>query len=306
MGASVVDANLVNPWGLAFGPTGVLWVADNHTGTSTLYDADGTAHSLVVSIPTSGAATGGEPTGTIYNGTGDFPIGSAGTSLFIFVGEDGIVSAWNATTGNAQVVADRSSAGAVYKGLAIAANGSSNFLYATDFHNNAIDVFDSNFQYVTSFTDSTLPTGYAPFGIRTINGKLYVTFAKQLAPDNEDDDPGPGNGYVDVFNADGTLSKRFASNGALNAPWGIVVAPSGFGSLGGDILIGNFGDGHIGVYDATSGAYRGDLRGTSGSAIAIDGLWGLEFGPATTPMALFFSAGSSGETHGLLGTLTVQ
>ena len=181
-------------------------------------------------------------------------IPSAGAALFIFAGEDGTIAAWNAsTTTNAMVVANRTTANAVYKGIAIASNSGASFLYLTDFKNNHIDVFDRSFQFVKSFTDPNVPAGYAPFGIANIGGQLFVTFAKQLGPDNEDDDPGVGNGFVDVFNSDGSLSKRFASNGRLNSPWAIAQAPSGFGPFSGAILVGNFGDGTIGAYDPTTG-----------------------------------------------------
>lgn len=306
LGASTLDPNLVNPWGLAFGPTGILWVANNHTGTSTLYDADGTVHTTVVTIPTSGGGPGGAPTGIIYNATSDFIIPGAGAALFIFVGEDGVVSAWNATTGNARVVADRSANDAVYKGVTIASNGGTNFLYATNFKKNLIDVFDGTFHFTTSFTDPNIPAGYAPFGIQNINGKLYVTFAKQHPPDNEDDEAGVGNGYVDVFNADGTLSMRFASNGTLNAPWGVALAPAGFGDFGGDILIGNFGDGLIGAYNPANGHFDGLLQTPNNGSVTIDGLWGLTFGPTAGSTTLYFAAGSGDEIHGLLGTLTPQ
>jgi len=299
-GAAAVDANLVNAWGLAFGPTGILWVANQGTGTSTLYDVNGAAQSLVVTIPTSGAATGGEPTGTIFNSTSDF-----GGAKFIFAGEDGVITAW--TTGTkAQVVADRSSQDAVYKGIAMASSGGANFLYATNFKHNTIDVFDATFQFVKSFTDPGVPSGYAPFGIQNINGKLYVTFAKQKAPQNEDDDPGVGNGFVDVFNPDGTMSSRFASNGKLNSPWAIALAPTGFGTFSGDILVGNFGDGQIGAYDPVSGAFIDFLRTDSGDPISINGLWGLAVGPAAQPSTLFFSAGPNNEANGLLGAINVK
>lgn len=302
-GAPVIDPDLVNPWGIAFGPTGNLWVANAETGTSTIYSATGIKQPLTVAIPTTGAATGGAPTGIIANATADFVI-AGGPALFIFAGEDGVISAWNASSGsNAVVVVDRSANGAVYKGIAMGSLNGQNLLFATNFKGNNIDVFDTNFQYVVSFNDATLPAGYAPFGIQNIGGLIYVTFAKQLAPENEDDEPGPGNGYVDVFNPDGTLARRFASGGALNAPWAIALAPPGFGTFGGRILIGNFGNGQIGAYDATTGAFVDFLRDANGVAIAINGLWGLTFGPQTAVPTMYFAAGPNNETHGLVGTL---
>lgn len=302
LGAATLDVNLINPWGIAFGSTGVLWVSNNRSGTSTLYDTIGVKKSLVVTIPSSTSATGGAPTGIILNSTTAFVIPGSSKALFIFAGEDGTISAWSTGT-SAHIVADRSSSNAVYKGIAMATTGGANFLYATNFKKNEVDVFDQTFQFVKSFTDPSVPAGYTPFGIQNIGGQLYVTFAKQKAPDNQDDSPGVGNGYVDIFNADGTLSKRFASNGKLNSPWGVAIAPSsGFGSASGDILIGNFGDGLIGAYDPATGKFLGTLRDASNTSIQIDGIWGLTFGPSATP-TLYFSAGPGGEAHGLIGIL---
>ena len=306
LGAASVDSSLKNPWGMAFGPTGVLWVSDNHSGASTLYDTTGAKRALVVAVPSSGSATGGAPSGIVYNPTTDFVIPGSSKALFIFAGEDGVISAWNARTGNATLVADRSGNGAVYKGLAMAANGGANFLFATDFKQNGVDVFDATFQFVKSFTDSTVPAGYAPFGIQAIGGQLYVTFAKQLAPANQDDQAGPGNGYVDVFNTNGTVVKRFATRGALNSPWGVALAPAGFGGFSGDLLLGNFGDGRIGAYDPATGSFIDFLRDGTANPIVIDGLWGLTFGPSPDSTTLFFTAGPDGEAHGLLGTLTAK
>ena len=306
LGAASVDSSLKNPWGMAFGPTGVLWVSDNHSGASTLYDTTGAKRALVVAVPSSGSATGGAPSGIVYNPTTDFVIPGSSKALFIFAGEDGVISAWNASTGNATLVADRSGNGAVYKGLAMAANGGANFLFATDFKQNGVDVFDATFHFVKSFTDSTVPAGYAPFGIQAIGGQLYVTFAKQLAPANQDDQAGPGNGYVDVFNTNGTVVKRFATRGALNSPWGVALAPAGFGGFSGDLLLGNFGDGRIGAYDPATGSFIDFLRDGTANPIVIDGLWGLTFGPSPDSTTLFFTAGPDGEAHGLLGTLTAK
>ena len=305
LGAASVDTSLKNPWGMAFGPTGVLWVSDNHAGASTLYDTTGAKRALVVAIPSSGSATGGAPGGIVYNPTSDFVIPGSTKALFIFAGEDGVISAWNAGS-NATLVADRSANGAVYKGLALAANGGANFLFATDFKQNGVDVFDATFHFVKSFTDSTVPAGYGPFGIQAIGGQLYVTFAKQLAPDNQDDEAGPGNGYVDVFNPDGTVAKRFATRGNLNSPWAVALAPAGFGGFSRDLLLGNFGDGRIGAYDPATGSFIDFLRDGTANPIVIDGLWGLTFGPSPDSTTLFFTAGPDGEAHGLLGTLTAK
>lgn len=296
--AARIDSNLQNAWGIAIGPTGAFWIAANHTSLSTVYDRTGAQLLPAVSLN-----SGGSPTGVVYNSSAT----SFGGSKFIYAGEDGVISTW--TSGAATVVvADRSANGAVYKGIAIASNGGADFLYAANFKGNKIDVFDSNFNYVTtsSFTDATIPAGFAPFNIYNHDGKLYVTYAKQLAPDNEDDESGPGNGYVNIFNADGSLVSRFASQGTLNSPWGLVDAPAGFG-LGTDmILVGNFGDGRINVFDA-NGNYKGQLK-DGNTAISIDGLWALQFPengiPAGDQNQLFFTAGPADETHGLFGYLS--
>jgi uncharacterized protein (TIGR03118 family) len=301
-GASVTDPSLVNPWGIAFSPTGILWVSNNGTGTSTLYDSLGNKLSTVVTVPGAGASAG-TPTGVIFNATTDFSVGAAGPALFIFASEDGTISAWNGLTGNAITEVNRSSNGAVYKGVAMASNAGANFLYATNFKGNAVEMFDATFTMRGSFTDATVPAGYGPFGIANIGGQLYVTYAKQTA-DSMDDVAGVGNGFVDVFNADGTLARRFASGGRLNSPWAVAMAPTGFSAFGGDVLIGNFGDGLIGAYDPSTGNLADLLRTTNGSPVAIDGLWGLAFGPGTGSTTLYFAAGPDGEMHGLVGTLT--
>jgi len=183
-------------------------------------------------------------------------------------------------------------------------NGGANFLYATNFHANAIDVYDRNFTLVNSFTDASMPAGFAPFGIASIGGKLYVSYAKQGPPDNTDDVAGAGNGFIDIFNPDGSLSRRLASNGNLNSPWAMVIAPTSFSRFAGDLLIGNFGDGLIGAYDPNTGAFIDNLRGADGNAIHIDGLWGLAFGPFPGSTVLYFASGPNEEAHGLVGTLT--
>jgi uncharacterized protein (TIGR03118 family) len=298
---AIIDNDLVNPWGLAFSPNGILWVSNNGTGTSTLYNIDGVRQSLVVTIPGTGGESG-VPTGVVFNPTADFVIPSSTAAKFIFAGEDGTIAAWASGT-TAVTVSDRSSTGAVYKGIAIATNGGANFLYVSDFRNNAVDVFDASFTMVNSFTDPGIPSGYGPFGVHTIDGNLYVTYAKQLAPDNHDDEAGVGNGFVDIFSPAGSLIKRFASNGSLNSPWAVVQAPVGFGPQAGDILIGNFGDGMIGAYDA-NGNFIDWVKGKDHKPLQIDGLWDLTFGPGAAAGTLYFSAGPDDESHGMLGTLT--
>lgn len=302
--ASQTDTNLVNPWGISFSPSGPFWVSDNGTGLSTVYDGTGHSQGLVVTIPAAGSAANGPVTGQVYNGTTDFQV-SGTPANFIFVNEDGVVSAWTSGT-TAVTEADRSATGAVYKGLAMGSSGGANFLYATNFNSGMVDVFDHAFAYHTSFTDPGVPAGFAPFGIANFNGLLYVTFAKQNGA-KHDDVAGVGNGYVDIFKTDGTLVKRLVSQGTLNSPWGLALAPSGFGHLGGTLLVGNFGDGAIHAYDVNLGTDFGALKTASGAAITEPGLWGLTFGNgagAGLTTTLYFTAGPGGESHGLFGAIS--
>lgn len=309
--AATVDRSLVNPWGIAFVPQfhSPFWTSNNGTNTTTLYDGHGIKQPLTVAV------TGG-PTGQVNGGFNFKQPSEANASLFIFSSEGGTISSWN-TDGvsfplAASVAVNNAGTGAVYKGLAEATvNGTHHQLYATDFHNGRIDVFNSSFGSVVNptgaFTDPDLPTGYAPFGIQNINGDLYVTYAKQNAA-RHDDRAGPGNGVVDVFGADGTLLARVASRGGvLNSPWGVALAPSDFGQFAGDLLIGNFGDGLINVFDPHTFNYVAHLSDANGDAIQIDGLWALTFGKdAKNGIAngLYFTAGIAGEAHGLFGALT--
>jgi uncharacterized protein (TIGR03118 family) len=315
VGAQVVDADLQNPWGLADGPATPLWVADNATDVATIYpgDVNGSAVTkapLVVEIP------GGAPTGQVFNPTSDFVAAAAqpaGPARFVFATENGGIVAWNpATPPAAQATTaevEYSDPAAVYKGLAIAATLDGSFLYATNFSDATVDVFDGTFQKVTSpggFVDDSLPAGYAPFGIQNIHGLIYVTYALQ-DDERRDDVSGPGHGYVDAYTTDGYLLGRVASGGDLNSPWGMTIAPEGFGDLAGQLLIGNFGDGRINAFDPKHGRFEGALReGKHGPRITIDGLWALEFGNGTigTPQTLLFTAGPGDESHGLFGTIT--
>jgi uncharacterized protein (TIGR03118 family) len=312
--ADHTDPNLVNAWGIAFNPTAVVWVANNHSGTSTLYDGAGNPASLVVAIPSPTAADGGSPTGIVFNASNGFTVSSgstSGPSRFIFATEDGVIAGWapNVDTAHALRAVDNSPAGAIYKGLALSAGGSGQLLYATDFHNAKVDVFDAKFSPVTlpagAFTDPRIPPGYAPFGIAAINGDVYVTYARQDAA-KTDNVRGPGLGYVDVYDPNGRLLRRVASRGLLNAPWGIALAPAGFGRFGGSLLVGNFGDGRINAYDQTFGLPLGSLRDAQRRPIEIDGLWGISFGNgfASQPVdTLFYAAGPGDEAHGAYGRI---
>jgi uncharacterized protein (TIGR03118 family) len=318
--ARIQDPNLVNPWGLDAGPTSPWWVADNGTGLSTLYNGNtGQIVPLVVTIPPpagSPAGTTSAPTGLVFNGTGDFSVAenaASGSAFFIFATEDGTISGWNPTVDlhNAVLAADNSGSGAVYKGLALGSSGGSNFLFATNFHAGTIDIFDANFQQVSlpagALTDPHLPAGYAPFGIRNINGDLYVTYAKQDA-DKHDDVSGMGHGFVDVYDTSGNLLRRLITRGQLNSPWGLALAPATFGEFANDLLVGNFGNGRINAYDPNTGEFLGRLGLSPNHPISIDGLWSLSFGnnglagPSST---LFFTAGLNDEADGLFGSITV-
>jgi uncharacterized protein (TIGR03118 family) len=316
--AAVTDANLINPWGLVFAPNAPVWIANNATDTSTLYDGTGTKVALVVTVP-AGLRGAAGATGIVANAsTTDFTVTNGTTTAvarFIFAGEGGTVSGWAPTVDGTHAIIryDDGAGGAVYKGLAIASNGTANFLYATDFHNKKIDTFNNTFTKVTTtggFTDPSLPAGYAPFGIQAVQiggqTQLVVTYAKQDL-NAQDDLAGPGFGLVNTFDTNGTLLKHLIPvGGALNSPWGVAIAPAAFGTLSNALLIGNFGDGKINGYDATTGALIGALSDGNGQAIVTAGLWGIAFGngarnqPTTT---LYFTAGVGGETGGLYGRI---
>ena len=265
------------------------------------------------------------PTGLVWNPTTTFLVpGTTLPATFIWATEDGTISAWTGGLGNlnpplpannAVLAADNSSSNAVYKGLVFGTNPQGVFLYATDFHNAKIDVFAANagngFRAATgteipgSFTDPDIPDGFAPFGIQNVNGDLFVTYAKQKLPDKHDDQAGPGNGFVDVFDTDGNLLRRFASRESLNSPWGVARASFAFGPFSGDILVGNFGNGKINVFDSR-GRFLGRLRDINDKPITIDGLWTLTLGGGRNSSSdtLYFTAGPNGETDGLFGTIT--
>ncbi|MGE5292866.1 MAG: TIGR03118 family protein [Micromonosporaceae bacterium] len=326
--APLMDPDLVNAWGLAASPgtdsaPGTpLWVSDNGTDKATLYN-NGTA-TTVSKAGLTVSVTGAAPTGQVFNDTSGFVVhdanGHSGAALFIFDTENGTIDGWNAGVGVAPgasppskvtEVARDNGANAVYKGLAIAqASDHNTYLYATNFRSGRVEAYDSTFTPVELpgglFVDTRLPAGYGPFGIQEIAGKLYVSFAKQDAT-LHDDVAGQGNGFVDVFTNDGAFVKRLVTRGALNSPWGLALAPAGFGKFGGDLLVGNFGNGHINVYNPNTGAHLGQLRKANGQPIVIDGLWGLRFGNGNAAKTgeLIFSAGPDGESHGLLGKIVV-
>ncbi len=300
----ITDPNLVNPWGMAYSATSPFWVSDNGTGLSTLYNGAGTPQALVVTIPPAPGGSGpSKPTGQVFNGGSGF-----NADRFIFATEDGTISGWRGALGtNAELLVDNSPGGAIYKGLAIGSNASGDFIYAANFHANSIDVFNSTFAPTNLsglFLDPNLPAGYAPFNIQNLGGSLYVAYAQQDA-NAEDEIAGPGAGFVDVFDTDGVFLRRLISNGALDAPWGLALAPADFGLYSDDLLVGNFGDGLINAFDPLSGNFLGTLNGPGGTPISIDGLWALGFGNGSNANQLFFTAGLNDEANGLFGKLSV-
>ena len=302
------DANLVNSWGLAFNPTGFSWIANAGTATSTLYDGNGVAQSLVVTL------NQGNPSGIVFNGSTAFSITEAGVSgaaPFIFATLQGQISAWSPGVDgtHAFTIVDDSAAGDSFTGLAIGTAASANLLYAADFAHGAVVTLDGSFAPVATtggFVDPTLPAGYAPFGIQQIGGKVYVAYALRDTTTGRDP-AGAGLGLLDVFDLQGNLQQHLvATGGALNAPWGVALAPAGFGKFANMLLVGNFGDGKINVYDPATGAMQGTIGNNDGTPIVVPGLWALQFGndlnsqPSTT---LFYTAGPGAEAHGLYGRI---
>jgi uncharacterized protein (TIGR03118 family) len=320
------DAHLVNPWGIAFGPTTAIWVANNRNATTTQYDGNGkaqpTAAPLVVNFAPSAAGAAFNPTGIVFNASGDFVVSAtaSGAAHFIFAGEGGMIAGWSPGVDRTHAItAFTATDGAVYKGLALANNGAGNFLYATDFHGNKVDVFDSHFTKQTAsvtafaFVDPTLPAGYAPFGIQALNTgaagatQIYVTYAQQNGTDNHDQTNGAGLGLVDIFDTNGVfVGHLVASGGRLNAPWGVALAPADFGALSNAVLIGNFGDGKINAFAAGTGAFVGAVVDSHGAPFAQVGLWGIAFGNDTGNQphnTLFFAAGVNDQANGEFGRI---
>jgi uncharacterized protein (TIGR03118 family) len=309
------DPNLVNPWGIVTSKNGSIQVANNGTGTSTAYFGNGDSFPngttpLVISIPGPGGVGSGKPTGLVLNKTNGFVIRKGNVSApatYLFATEDGTIAGWNKSVDptHAIIVIDNSASKAIYKGLAIGSSHGRDFIYATNFHDNRVEMYDRNFRLVKVFTDPNVPSDFAPFGIRKIHGKLYVTFAKQDA-DKEDDVPGQGNGFVDVFSTNGDFIERLISRGELNSPWGLALAPEGFGKFEFALLVGNFGNGRINAFDIESGKFLGTLRDFDANPLVIEGLWALTFGNGTDDQSrtsLFFAAGIDDENHGLFGKI---
>lgn len=295
--AANTDPELVNPWGISHAPGQPQWVSDNGSDRSTVYDQRTGVKSLSVGVA-------GAPTGSVYVTPGSgFVVtegGNSGNSEFLFDTEGGTILGWAPSVdfANAIVAVDNSAKGSVYKGLGIAGKQ----IFAADFANNEVQIYDSTFKQTGAFTDPDLPKHFAPFNATVLGGSVYVAFAKR-EKHGIDELHGKGLGYVDVFDTSGNLQKRLIANGKLNAPWGMTIAPSGFGKFSGALLVGNFGDGKINAYDVNTGDYLGALKGTNGKPIVVDGLWSLDSGPDNS---VTFTAGPDDETHGLLGLISLQ
>lgn len=317
--AATTDPNLINPWGVSFSPTGPFWVSDNGTGVVTIYDGAGKPVSIAGNPVITVAAPPGQsapsaPTGQVFNSAGEgFDISANGhtaSSVFLFATEDGTISGWNpkVDAGHTVIAVDNSQGGngAVYKGLAIGTAGGETFLFAANFRNGTVDVFNKDFKQVNSFTDPDVPQGFAPFNVQVLDDKLFVTFAKQNEQ-KHDDVAGAGNGVVDEFDLHGHLLNRVASSGTLDSPWGLAIAPDTFGKFAGDLLVGNFGDGTINVFNPDNDHFLGQLTGTDGKPVTIGDLWALIPGNGSNgsdPNKIYFTAGIQKEAHGLFGSLT--
>ena len=292
--AEHTDPNLVNPWGVSFSATSPFWVSNNGSNTSTLYNSTGTPLPLVVTVS-------GGPTGQVFTG------GAFKSDLFVFATQSGTISGWRGALGTTAETLYTGESGSSYFGIAYAKLASGGRLYAANFGSGKVDVLDAMGAPILpgAFFDSTLPAGYSPFNIQNLGGAIYVAYA--LKGSDGDEVHAAGAGFVDKFDLDGNLLGRVGSNGTLNAPWGLAIAPSGFGSLGGALLVGNFGNGTIQAYDPTSDKFIGTLRNSFGGTLSIDGLWALTFGNGGSggkADTLYFTAGIDGETHGLMGGLT--
>lgn len=299
---SSADKQLINPWGLVYGPGSPFWISDNGSGLSTLYNGAGQKQSLVVTIPTGSGNGTGSPTGIVYQGSSEFQI-DTWPSAFMFATLDGTISGWSHFNPNAALIGvNNSSSGDVYTGLAVTSHPSGNMVYAADFAHNKVDVYNGTFTFVKSFTDTNLPPGFAPLNIQDIGGTLYVTFAAQN---------GGKGGFVDLFKEDGTFIKTLVKGKPLNQPWGIAIAPSNFGPLSGSLLIGNnTNTGTINGFNPSTGAFVGTIKTSAGKKIMINQLWAIEFGGGTSNNGntnqLFYTAGPKNGAAGVFGVINVQ
>jgi uncharacterized protein (TIGR03118 family) len=310
------DPKLVNPWGNSSSGTSPFWVGNNGSGTSTLYDGTGAATAIVVSIPQAGGSGNTGPVaGVMFNSassnTSAFLVVAGKPAQFMFCSEDGVISGWNSTVdaANAKILFDNSKAGARYKGCALGGNTAAPLIFAANFANGTVDVYDAGMNlnpgnYAHAFANASVPAGFAPFNVAIFNGSVYVTYAKQDSQ-KKDDVAGAGNGFVAIFNQAGNLMGNLVLQGPLNSPWGMAMAPASFGAFGGSFLVGNFGDGKINAFDPTTGKQLGTLNDLKGNPISISGLWSINFGPARNadPGTLYFTSGPGGGTHGLFGSI---
>jgi uncharacterized protein (TIGR03118 family) len=306
--AANTDPQLKNAWGMSFAPTSPFWISDAGTGVSTLYDGAGVKQALVVTIPGPGGTVPGVPTGQVFNNAGVFVLPNGASATFMFASATGTISGWNAAAGTTAITQVNGFPSSSYTGLAIAGTGATARLYAANFGTGVIDVFDGAFAPVATggFVDPTLPAGYAPFNVQNVGGNIVVTYALK-DPATGKDLAGAGHGFVDVYDPSGVLLRRVASDAVLNSPWGVTLAPAGFGPFGGALLVGNFGDGTIHAYDFFTGALLGGVTDANGAPIVNDHLWALAFrtdGPSVNPNALYFTAGIQNEEHGLFASLT--
>ena len=312
--ADHTDPNLKNPWGIAFNPVGFVWVANEGTGTSTLYDGAGVPQSLVVKVPPASGTGPGEPTGIVYSGSEDFVVskdGKEGPSRFIFCTEDGTISGWAPGVDLNNAIIAVTTPDASYRGMAIAATPHGNMLFAADFVNGRIDAFDGSFQPVTTdggFVNPLLHFDYAPFNIQTFGDFLYVAYAKR-DKEGEDEQAGKTKGFIDVFDFDGHFVRRLIKHRGLNAPWGMAMAPADFGDFSNAFLVGSFGNGTIAAYNPKTGRFLGYLKDADGEKLHIDGLWGMAFGNGVNGQdknKLYFAAGVNDEEGGVYGSVSAS
>jgi uncharacterized protein (TIGR03118 family) len=320
------DPNLINPWGLAESPTGPFWISDNGTGLTSIYSVGSSGVTvnaippITIAVPPGQMPGTATPTGQVFNSfaaAGAFTLQDGKPATFLFATEDGTISGWNPQAGKQSIIAVNEAAnpadgdeamgvGAVYKGLAIGQGDQGPLLFAANFRHGTVDVYDQGFNLTNSFTDPNLPAGFAPFNVQVLDGKLFVTFAKQ-DDTMHDDVAGIGNGFVDEFNLNGTMVQRVASGGPLDSPWGLAIAPSSFGKLAGDLLVGNFGDGTIDAFNLKTDQFQGTLKGADGKPIVIGDLWAISpgnGGSGGNSGSLYFTAGIQQEAHGVFGSIT--
>lgn len=296
------DKDLINPWGMAYAPGNPFWLGDAGSGLSTLYDGSGVKQSLVVTIPSASGVGPGSPTGVVYNGSTEFQI-MHWTSAFMFATLDGTISGWSHFSPTLALIGvDNSATGAMYTGLAVTSHASGNMIYAADFANNKVDVYNGTFKFVKSFTDTALPAGFAPLGIQDIGGQVYVAFGAQN---------GGKGGYIDIFNEDGTFVKTLIKGKPLNQPWGFAMAPSNFGPLSNTLLISNnVNAGTINGFDPTTGAFVGTVKTAAGKKITINQIWGIEFGGGTAANGntnqLYYTAGPKNNLNGVFGVINAN